>query len=195
MLSCVWLCNPMNCNTPGLPVHHQLPEFTLTHVHWVSDAINHLILCCPLLLLSSVFPSIRVFSNVSALHIRWPKYWGFNFSISPSMGSSGFISFSVDWFDLLEVQETLKSLLQHHSSNEESSTIHNCQKLETTQIHFRVNEFANHLVELLFNNKKNTALLYANLKAVLIYDCITHSSRIWSSAVTVSSYWMSPFQP
>ena len=77
---------------------------------------NHLILCCPLLLLLSIFPSIRVFSNESALHIRWPKYWSFSFSISPSSEHRGLISFRMDWLDLLTVQGTLKSLLQHHSS-------------------------------------------------------------------------------
>ena len=77
---------------------------------------NHLILCHPLLLLPSIFPSIRVFSNESALHIRWPKYWSFSFSISPSNEHPGLISFRMDWFDLLAVQGTLKSLLQHHSS-------------------------------------------------------------------------------
>ena len=77
---------------------------------------NHLILCCPLLLLPSIFPSIRVFSNESSLHIRWPKYWSFSFSISPSNEHSGLISFRMDWLDLLVVQGTLKSLLQHHSS-------------------------------------------------------------------------------
>jgi len=77
---------------------------------------NHLILCRPLLLLPSIFPSIRVFSSESVLHIRWPKYWSFNFSTSPSNEYSGLISFRIDWFDLLAVQETLKSLLQHHSS-------------------------------------------------------------------------------
>ena len=77
---------------------------------------DHLILCCPLLLLSLIFPSIRVFSNESALHIRWPKYWGFSFNISPSNENPGLISFSMDWLDLLAVQGTLKSLLQHHSS-------------------------------------------------------------------------------
>ena len=76
---------------------------------------NHLTLCCPLLLLTSVFPRIRVFSNESALHIRWPKYWSFSFNISPSNEHSGLISFRVDWLDLLAVQGTLKSLLQHHS--------------------------------------------------------------------------------
>ena len=78
---------------------------------------SHLILCHPLLLLPSIFPSIRVFSNESVLHIRWPKYWGFSFSISPSSEYSGLISFRMDWLDLLAVQGTLKSLLQHHSSN------------------------------------------------------------------------------
>ena len=77
---------------------------------------NHLILCCPLLLLPSIFPSVRVFSNESVLHIRWPKYWSFSFSISPSNVYSGLIFFRIDWFDLLAVQGTLKSLLQHHSS-------------------------------------------------------------------------------
>ena len=77
---------------------------------------NHLIICCPLLLLPSIFPSIRVFSNESALHIRWPKYWNFSFNITPSNEYSGLISFRMDWLDLLAVQETFKSLLQHHSS-------------------------------------------------------------------------------
>ena len=114
-LSHVQLCDPMNCSTPGLLVHHQLLEFTQTHVHWVSDA-NHLILCCPILLLASIFPNIRVFSNESALRIRWPKYWSFSFNISPSNDHPGLISFRKDWLDLLAVQGTLKSLLQHHSS-------------------------------------------------------------------------------
>ena len=107
---------PMNHSTPGLPVHHQLPEFTQTHVHWVSDAISHLILCRPLLLLPSIPPSIRVFSNESALRMRWPKYWSFSFSIIPSKELPGLISFRMDWLDLRAVQGTLKSLLQHHSS-------------------------------------------------------------------------------
>ena len=113
--SCPTLCNPMNCSTPGLPVHHQLPESIQTHVHWSMMPSNHLILCCPLLL-PSIFPSIRLFSNESALHIRWPKYWSFSFNISPSNEHSGLISFRMDWLDLLAVQGTLRSLLQHHSS-------------------------------------------------------------------------------
>ena len=106
----------MNCSMPGLPVHHQLQEFTQTHVHWVCDDINHLILCRPLLLLSSDFPSIRAFSDESALRMRWPKDWSFSFNISPSNEHPGLISFRMDWLDLLADQGTLKSLLQHHSS-------------------------------------------------------------------------------
>jgi len=101
---------------PGLPVHHQFPEFTqILSLESVTPS-NHLILCRPLLLLPSVFPSIRVFSKESVLHIRWPKYWSFSFSISPSSEYSGLISFRMDWFDLLLAdQGTLKSLLPHHS--------------------------------------------------------------------------------
>ena len=105
----------MNCSTPGFPVHHQpLDLLKLMFVESVTLS-NHLILCCPLLLPPSIFPSIRVFSNESVLCIRWPKYWSFSFSISPSNEHSGLISFRMDWLDLLEVQGTLKSLLQHHS--------------------------------------------------------------------------------
>ena len=106
----------MDCSTPDLPVHHQLLELTQTHVHQVRDAINHLILCYPLLLLPPIPPSIRVFSNESALSIIWPKYWSFSFNISPSNEYSWLISFRMDWLDLLAVQGTLKSLLQHHGS-------------------------------------------------------------------------------
>ena len=114
--SCLTLCDPMNCSTLGLPVHHQLPEFTQTHVHRVGDASSHLILCRPLLLLLPIPPSIRVFSNESTLLMRWPKYWSFSFNISPSNEHPGLISFRMDWLDVLAVQGTLKSLLQHHSS-------------------------------------------------------------------------------
>ena len=108
----------MNHSTPGLPVHHQLPKFTETHVHRVSDAMlsSHLILCRPLLLLPPIPPSSRVFSNESILRMRWPKYWSFSFSIIPSKEIPGLISFRMDCLGLLAVQGTLKSLLQHHSS-------------------------------------------------------------------------------
>ena len=106
----------MDCSTPGLLVHQQLPEFTQTHVHESVTPFNHLILCCPLLPPPSIFPNIRVFSSESVLCIRWPKYWSFSFSVSPSNEYSGLISFRMDWLNLLTVQGTLKSLLQHHSS-------------------------------------------------------------------------------
>ena len=105
----------MDCSMPGLPVHHQLPEFTQTHVHQVTDAIQPSHPLSPLLQ-PSMFLSIRVFSNKSVLHIRWPKHWSLSFSISSSNEHPGLISFRMDWLDLLAVQVTLKSLLQHNSS-------------------------------------------------------------------------------
>ena len=113
--SCPTLCDPMNHSMPGHPVHHQLQSsLNLMSIESVMPS-SHLSLCCPLLLLLSIPPSIKVFSNESALCIRWPKYWSFCFSISPSNEHPGMIS-RMDWLDLLAVQGTLKSLLQHHSS-------------------------------------------------------------------------------
>ena len=117
--SCPTLCDPMDCSMPGLPVHHQYPELIQTHVHRVSDAIqpSHPLSSHspPAFNLSQHFP---VFSNESVLRIRWPKYWNFSFSTSPSNECLGLISFRMDWLDLLAVQGTLKSLLQHYSSKE-----------------------------------------------------------------------------
>ena len=109
------LCDPMDCSTPGFPVHHQLLELAQTHVHRVSDAIqpSHP-LSSPSPPAFKIFP--RVFPNESVLHIRWPKYCSFSFSISPSNEYSGLISFRMDWLDILAIQVSLKSLLQHHSS-------------------------------------------------------------------------------
>ena len=129
--SCSTLCDPTDCSTPGLrpPCPSPTPGVysdSCSLSRWChplklmpTESVmtsNHLILCHPLLLLPSIFPSIRVFSNESALHIRWPKYWSFSFSISPSNEHLGLIFFRMDWLDLLAVQGTLKSLLQHHSS-------------------------------------------------------------------------------
>ena len=116
--SCVWLCSHMDCNTPGFPVHHQFLELTQTHVHRVGDAIQ------PSHPLSSPSPAFNLsqcqglfqWKRPRVLRIRWPEYWSFSFSINPSNEYSGLISFRLDWFDLLAVQGTLKSLLQHHSS-------------------------------------------------------------------------------
>ena len=112
--SCPTLCDPMNRSMPGLPVHHQLPNGPMS-IESVMPS-NHIILCCPLLFLPSIFPSIRVFSNESTLHIRWPKYWSFSFNISPSNEHPGLISLRINCLNLLAVQGTLKSLFQHHNS-------------------------------------------------------------------------------
>ena len=129
--SCPTLCDPMNRSTPGLPVHHQLPEFTQTHIHRVSDAIqpSH-----PLLSPSPPAPhpsQDQSLPNESALCMRWPKYWSFSFSIIPSKEIPGLITFRMDWLDLLAVQETLKSLLQHHSSK---ASILLCSAFFTVQL-------------------------------------------------------------
>ena len=111
--SCPTLCDPMNCSMLSFPVFRSLLKLISIELVMTS---KHLILCHPLLSLPSVFPSIRVFSSESDLHIRWPKYWSFSFNISPTNEFSGLISFRMDWLDLHAVQGTLKSLLQHHSS-------------------------------------------------------------------------------
>ena len=114
--SCPTLCDPMDCSTPA-SLSFSISQSLLKVMSFeLMMSSNHLILCCPLLLPPSIFPSIRVFSSESALHFRWPKYWSFSFSISPSNEYSGLISLRIDWFHLLVVQGTLKSLLQHHSS-------------------------------------------------------------------------------
>ena len=119
----------MNRSTPGLPVHHNSPSsLRLTSIESVMPS-SHLILCLHLLLLPSIFPSIRVFSNESAVHIRWPKYWSFRVSISPSNEYSRLIYFRIDWFDLLAVQGTLKSLLQYHMISKTSIQVILCYYL------------------------------------------------------------------
>ena len=110
-----YFCDPIGCSTPGSPVLHYPPEFAPTHAHWVGDTISS---SHPLPLFSSlpsIFPNIRIFSNESALPIRWSKYWSFSFSLSLSNEYSGLSFFRIDWFDLLVFEGTLKSLLQHHS--------------------------------------------------------------------------------
>ena len=115
---CPTLCDPIDCSMPGLPVHHQLPELTQLRSTDVQSvmASNHLTLCRPLLLSPSIIIKHQGLFQRVILHIRWPKYWSFSFSISPSNEYSGLISFRMDWLDLFAVQGTLKSLLQHHSS-------------------------------------------------------------------------------
>ena len=121
----------MDCSMPGISVHHQLSELAQTHIHRVCDAIQPSHPLSSLLLLLSIFHSMRVFSRELVLHIRWPKYWSFSFSISPSNEYSGQISFRMDWLDLLAVQGTLKSILQHHSSK---ASIHQCSAVLIVQL-------------------------------------------------------------
>ena len=129
--SCLILCDPMSHSTPGLPVHPNSGSLLkLTSIESVMPS-NYLLLCRPLLLLPSIFPSIRVFSNESTLRTRWPKYWSVSHSISPSNEHPGPISFRMDWLDFLAVQGTLKSLLQHHSSK---ASILRCSAFFTIQL-------------------------------------------------------------
>ena len=143
--SCPTLCDPLDCSTPGFPVLHHLLELVQTHVHRLGDAIQLSHLCLPFLLLPSIFTSIRVFSNESALCIRWPEYWRFSFSISPSKEYSGLISFRIDRFDILAVQGTLKSLCQHHRSK--ASVLQCSRKFIVLTIH----TFVRKVMSLLFN--------------------------------------------
>ena len=156
--SCPTICNHINCSTAGFPVLHYVLEFSQTHVHRVGDAIQpSLILCHPLLLLPSVFPSIRVFSSELALCIRWPKFWSFNFSITPSNEYSELISFRIDWFDLLAVQDTLKSLLQYNlkASVLQCSAFFMIQfshpSITTGHIALTMQTFVSKMMSLLFN--------------------------------------------
>ena len=129
---CLTLCDPMGYTTHQAPLSFTIFQslLKLTSTELVMPS-NRLILCCSILLSPSIFPSIRVFSNELALHIRWPKYWSFSFSISPSNEYSGLISFRMDWLDLLAVQGTLKSLLQHHNSK---ASILQCSVFFTVQL-------------------------------------------------------------
>ena len=153
---CQTLSNPVDCSTPGITVLHCLLEFAQLRSVELIKPSNHLILCCPLLL-PSLFPNIRVFSSESALYIRWPKYW--SFSISPSNGYSGLISFRIDWVDLIAIQGILKSLLEHHSLK---ASIHRCAAFFMVQIShpnmttrktitLTLCTFVNKVISLLFN--------------------------------------------
>ena len=132
--SCLTLCDPIDCSPPGFPVHLQLPELAQTHVRWVSDATQPSYPLSSLSLPAFNFPSFRVFSNGSVHPVRWAKYWSFSFSISPSNEYPGLISFRIDWFDLLAVQGTLKSLLQQ-SKNIDSLALSFLNSSTLTFIH------------------------------------------------------------
>ena len=129
--SCPTLCDPMDCSSQGFSVLHYLQSFLKLMSIESAMSSNHLILCQPLFLPPSIFPSIRVFSRESAFHIRWPKYWSFSFSISPSNKDSELISFRTEWFDLHAVQENFQSLLQHHSVK---ASVLSCSGFFTVQL-------------------------------------------------------------
>ena len=175
----------MNHSTPGLPVHHQLPESTQTHVHWVGDAIQPFILCWLLLLLPPIFPSIRVFSNESGLPIRWPKYWSFSF-ISPSNEHPGLISFRMDSLDLLEVQGTLKSLHQYHTSK---APILQCSAFFIVQLlhpHMTTGKtialtrriFVDKVISLLFNMLSRLVITFLPRNKCLLISWLQSSSAV-----------------
>ena len=176
----------------GFPVHHQLPEISQTHVHWVSDAIqpsHPLSSPPPFLLLPSIFPSIRVFSNESVLRIKWRKYWSFSFSISPSNEYLGLVFFRMDWLDLLVVQGTLKSLLQHHSSK---ASILRCSAFFMVQLShpYMTNgktigltrqTFVGKVMSLLFNTLSRLVITFLPRgKHLLISWCSHYLQWFWS---------------
>ena len=179
----------MDFSMPGLPVHHQLLEFTQTHVHWIGDTIQPSHPLSSPLLLPSIFPGIKVFSKESVLHIMWPKYWSFSFSISPSNGYSALISFRMDWLDLLAVQGTLKSLLQNHSSKA-SILQHSAffivqfsHPYVTTRktIALTRQTFVGKVMSLLFNMLSRLVITFLpRSKHILIHGCNHHLQWFWS---------------
>ena len=174
----LWLIlwDPMNCSTPGFPFLHHLLELAQTHVHWVGDAIqpSHP-LFSPLLLLLSIFPSIRVLSNESALHIRWPKYWGFSFSIIPSKEIPGLISFRMDWLDLLAVQGTPKSFLQHHTSK---PSILQCSVFFSVQLSHPYMTTGKTIALTRWNFVGKVMSLLLNMLFRLVITCLPRSKRL-----------------
>ena len=184
----VRLCNPMDCSTPGCSVPHHLPKFAQVHVRCIGDAIRHLILCCPLLL-PLAFPSIRDFSNKSSVCIRWPKYWSFSCSISPSSEYSVLVFLKIDWSDFLAIQRTFRSLLQHHSSKASILwrsaffTVRFSQPYMTTgkTIALTIWAFVGRVMSLLFNHCLGLRLFSCQEAIVFwFHDCSHHPQRFWS---------------
>ena len=193
----------MNSSTPGLPVHHQLPEFTQTHVHQVGDAIQ------PSHPLSSPFPPApnpfpaSVFSNESTLHMRWPKYWSFSYSINPSKEHPGLISFRMDWLNLLAVQGTLKSSLQHHSSK---ASIFWCSAFFTVQVsHLYMTTrkiialirwtFVGKVMSLLFNMLSRLAITFLPRSKCLLISQLQSPSAVILEPIKIKSDTVSTVSP
>ena len=178
-LNCVWLCDPTNCSTQGFSLHHHLQSLLKLMSTELVMLSNHLILCRPLPLLPSIFPSIRIFSNESVLCIRWPKYWSFSFSISPSNDNSGLISLRIDWFDLLACWGTLKILLQHHSLKTSVlqhsaflwSNSHICTWLLEKMIAFTMWTFVGKVMSLLFNMLSRFVIAFLPRSKYIVCAC------------------------
>ena len=205
--SCPTLCNYMDRSTPGSSVLRYLPEFAQIHVHWVGDAKHliskHLILCCPLLLLSSIFPSVRVFSNDLSLHIRWPKYWNFSLSDSHSNEYSGLVSLRVDRFDLLAVQATLKSLLQHHNSKasilQHSAFFmvqlsHLCMTSGKTIV-LTIHIFVDKVISLLFHMLSRFVIAFLPKSKRLLISWLQSLSAVFLEPKKINSVTVSTFSP
>ena len=190
----------MDCSTPGLPVLHQLPELTQSMSVESVMPSNHLSLCHPLLLLPSIFPSIRVFWNESVLHIMWPKYWSFSFSVGPSNEYSGLISFRMDCLDLLAVQGTLKSLLQHYSSK---ASILQCSAFFIAQlshpymttgktIALTRRSFVGKVMSLLFNMLSRLVLTFLPRSKRLLISWLQSPSAVILESKNIKSITVSP---
>ena len=211
--SCPTLCNPLDCSTPGLPDHLQLLKPVQIHVHRVVMPSNHLILCHLLLFPPSIFPSIRVFSNKLVLHIKWPKYWSFSFSISPSNEHPELISFKMDWLDLLAVQGTLKNLLQHHSSKasifgtqlssqSNSHSSHSVTTLTPTYIHDPGKSialtkwtFVGKVMSLLFNMLSRLVITFLSRSKRILISWLQSRSAVILDPPKIKSDTVSTFSP
>ena len=196
----------MDCSIPGFPVLHCLLELGQTHYHWVSDAIqpaNHLILFHPLFLLPSIFPSTRVFSNESALHIRWTKYWSFSFSISLSNEYSRLISFRIDWFDLLAVKGTLKSLIQHHSSKASILQLSAFFMIQLSHSYMTIGKtialtiwtFVSKVMSLLYNTMSRFVVAFLLRSKCLLISRLQSPSSVILELKKIKSVTVSAFSP
>ena len=189
----------MDCSMPGFPVHQQLPEITQTHVHRVSDTIQPSPLLSSLLLLPSIFPSIRVFSSELVLCIRWPKCWSFSFSISPSNEYSGLISFRMDWLDLLAVQVTLKSLLQHHSSKASILQLSDFFTVQLSHPYLITGKtialtrwtFVGKVISLLFNMLFRLVITFLPRSKCLLISCLQSPSAVILEPTKIKSVTVS----
>jgi len=194
------LCNPMDCSTPGLPVHHQLQELLRLMSTALVMPSSHLILYHPLLLPLSICPSIRVFANELVLCIRWPKYWSFSFSFGPSNEYSGLSSFRINWLDLLEVQGTLKSLLQHHSSKASSLCHSACFIVQLSHPYMTTAKtialtrqtFAGKVMSLLFNMLPRLVTDFLPRNKHLLISWLQSPSAVILEPLKIKSLTLSP---